>query len=374
MNIEYYNNKPMLNKSDFIYVLLFLVFMAGSNIIAQKSEDKCAMAKDNILKVLNRVNNHFLANEWKNNDRNWIRGTYYSGLMAFYEVTGDEQLFDQAKTWAMKHGWRTGTEWMSPANRLTCSQTYLQLYFKEPNIAYIERTRSFMDKRIENPEPASEQGWDYVDALYVGIPAYLMMTKATGEFKYADYANRIFWEVKTDLYDEEYHLFYRDEKAKTEKSANGKKVLWSRGNGWAIASIPHILEYLPEENKYYSQYLELFKQMAEALLNCQDEDGFWRTNLADPEDFTDPESSGTAFFTFAMAWGINNQLLDKGRYLPVVEKAWHALYNAVDENGKVCYGQSVSRDPGHVDKNDSHEFVAGAFLLAGSEVFRLSAI
>lgn len=201
-----------------------------------------------------------------------------------------------------------------------------------------------------------------------------MMTKATGEFKYADYANRIFWEVKTDLYDEEYHLFYRDEKAKTEKSANGKKVLWSRGNGWAIASIPHILEYLPEENKYYSQYLELFKQMAEALLNCQDEDGFWRTNLADPEDFTDPESSGTAFFTFAMAWGINNQLLDKGRYLPVVEKAWHALYNAVDENGKVCYGQSVSRDPGHVDKNDSHEFVAGAFLLAGSEVFRLSAI
>ncbi len=373
MLIKYLYLNRQLMKYRCIYRWFFIIpFIINSfSVISQENQGKQLPKKEEVTELLYRVNDHFTVNAWKNNDRNWIRGTYYTGLMAFYKITRDSSLLEQAKNWAQKHGWRVGTEWLNPANRLTCSQTYLQIYFTDPNPGYISRTRSFMDKRIEDDEPARQQGYDYVDALYVGVPPYYMMSKATGEQKYADYANRIFWQLADDLYDEKYHLFYRDEKAKKEKSENGMPVFWSRGNGWAIASIPRILTYIPEDEPAYSMLIELLNDLAGSLAACQGDDGFWRTSLMDPDEFPEPESSGTAFFTYAMAWGINHGLLDKKTFLPVVVKAWLALTGIVDKDGKVGYGQRVSRDPGHVAPEDSHEFVAGAFLLAGSEIHKL---
>ena len=320
---------------------------------------------ENILAKMNLVNDYFISNSWMNNDRNWIRGTYYTGLMAFYHVSKDSSLLNQAEQWGAKHGWRTGTEWTFPANRLTCTQTYIELYFLDKNENKIEDARSFMDNRVKNREPASKQGYDYIDALYVGIPAYIMMTEATGDNIYSTYGNWIFWNVVNDLYNPDVHLFYRDEQAKLDNE------FWSRGNGWAFASIPRILQYLPPEDPSYHRYAELFYQLAEAISQIQGKDGYWRTDLYNPEKFPNPESSGTAFFTYALAWGINNGYLEKEKFFPIIEKSWVALYSAVDEDGKVCWGQGVSRDPGDVDKEDSEEYVSGAFLLAGSEVIKL---
>ncbi len=318
------------------------------------------------------VNNYFNENSWKQSDRNWIRGTYYTGLMEFYKVTKDENLLKQAKIWSAKHTYRTGTEWTYPANRLTCTQTYLDLYFLEKNESFIQNTKFFMDKRVFDTEPAEDLGWWYVDALYVGIPAYFKMTKASGDSIYISYANRIFWEVKENLFDTTENLFYRDEKARLTITDNGKKELWSRGNGWAMASIPKILMSLPNNHPDRNKYATLLKEMASSLAQRQRQDGFWNTNLTDPEEYLGPESSGTAFFVYAIAWGVNNHILNKDEFLPIIEKGWKALYIAVDENGKVCWGQGVSRDPGKVDKEDSAEFVSGAFLLAGSEVYKLA--
>lgn len=317
------------------------------------------------------VNEYFKEHAWKQNDRNWIRGTYYTGLMAFYNANRDSVLFQQAKTWAAKHGWRTGTDWTYPPNRLTCTQTYLELYFREGGVSKIKNTQAFMDKRVHDNDPAEDQGWWYVDALYVGIPAYMQMSRATGESIYSEYGNKMFWEVKANLFDKDEKLFYRDEKAKKEVTDNGKKEIWSRGNGWAIASIPGILNYLPKDHFDRSKYEQLLKEMASTLSERQREDGFWNVNLADPNSYSGPESSGTAFFVYAMAWGINNNILKKEQFLPVVTKAWKALYNAIDNEGKVCWGQGVSRNPGKVDKGDSAEFVSGAFLLAGSEMLNM---
>jgi len=317
------------------------------------------------------VNENFNLNSWKQNDRNWIRGTYYTGLMEFYHATKDEKLLKQAKSWAAKHGYRTGTEWTYPPNRLTCTQTYLDLYFIDKNEYYIKNAKSFMDKRIYKIESAFEQGWWYVDALYVGIPAYIKMSQATGDEDYLNYANKMFWEVKDSLYDKNENLFYRDLKAKSTITENGRKEIWSRGNGWAMASIPKILDHLPEDHSSREKYKDLLRNMAIALSKKQRADGFWNTNLTDPEQYPGPESSGTAFFVYAISYGINKRILDKNTFLPVVFKAWNALYSAVDENGKVCWGQGVSRDPGKVNKEDSAEFVAGAFLLAGSEIYKL---
>ncbi len=326
---------------------------------------------DSIVRSMYLVNDHFLQHAWKNNDRNWIRGTYYTGLMAFQAATGDSSLYRQAYDWASKHGWRTGTEWTYPANRLTCCQTYLELYLMDPVENKILKTKEFMDNRVRNTGSAREQGWDYVDALYVGTPAWVMMSEATGDPAYALYGSRMFRDVHAELYDSAEHLFYRDRRAISERSPGGRKVLWSRGNGWAFASIPRILGHLPVSDTNFNWYATLFREMAAALLACQGEDGFWRTNLADAESFPQPESSGTAFFAYGLAWGVNNGILDAGTCLPAIARAWEALSSAVDQEGRVGWGQQVARGPGKVSRADTHEYVAGAYLLAGSEVLRL---
>lgn len=359
-----------MGRKIFLWVSGLAAFICSMEAFTQVWQEEDEVNTDSILAVMYRVNDHFLSGQWKGADRNWIRGTYYTGLMAFYGITEDQALYDQARNWGAKHGWRTGTEWTYPANRMTCVQTYLELYFLTPDNRMIQNARESMDGKIKDPDPASEQGWDYVDALYVGTPAYIMMSEATGDPRYADYGHRMFRDVYNDLYDQQEHLFYRDAAAISDKSRNGRKVLWSRGNGWAFASLPRILMHLDVNDSAKGWYRTLFSEMASSLVSCQGKDGFWRTNLADPADYPAPESSGTAFFIYGLAWGINNGYLEGENYTTAIRNGWHALYSCVSSDGKVHWGQVVSRKPGDVQQTDSHEYVSGAFLLAASEMYK----
>ena len=361
--------KTIVARNTIISLALILFVSVAVSVKGQQQEPEFNI--DSIISVMYRVNSYQKNNSWMNVDRNWKRSTFYTGLITFYNATMDKELLTKAEYWAGKHGYRVGTDWFYPPNKLACTQTYLEIYFITKNKDILSNAKEYMDSEIEENKSAFEQGWDYIDALYVGAPAYAMMSKATGDNKYIQYMNKVFWEVADSLWDENDNLFYRDLDAKKLKSKNGKKVLWSRGNGWAIASIPRILKYLPTDNSYYSKYIALLESMSESLAKRQGDDGFWRSNLADADDFSMPESSGTAFFTYAIGWGINNDILSREKYLPVVEKAWKALYYDVDEDGKVCWGQTVNHRPAVIRKEDSGEYVSGAFLLAGSEVLKL---
>lgn len=348
---------------------LFLLF--GICGLSQTALPRPEFFADSILKKMVLVNDHFKANQWKQVDRNWKRGTYFTGLMVFYKESGDSSLLRQAIDWGTKHGWRTGSEWIYPANRLTCSQTWLELYLMDKNEYHIQRTKSFMDNRVNSPESAFESGWDYIDALFVGTPAWVMMSEATGDTCYKTYGVRSFKEVADSLYDMHWHLFYRDLKAKYKHGDSGLPEFWSRGNGWAFAAIPRILDHLPGDDSARAYFQNILMEMAESLADKQMPGGYWCSSLANNSTYPGPESSGTAFFTYGLAWGIDHKILDRDKYMPVVQKAWQWLYHDVDINGKVCYGQQVARAPGHVDKEDSAEYVAGAFLLAGAEILRL---
>jgi unsaturated rhamnogalacturonyl hydrolase len=358
--------KPLAYQS--VAILILVYFISAVTIKAQPD----IFDKKNILDLMYKVNNYQVEQNGTYINRNWKQSTYYTGVMAFYHSTGDQQLLEQAITWAEKNNWDAGNEMFFPANRLTCFQTYLQIFFEKQNSKMIKKAKDYLDAELTITEPAYLRGWYYADALYVGIPPFMIMTAATGEKKYSDFGNGIFWELTNQLYDKEESLFYRDSEARfNETSKNGKKVLWSRGNGWVMASIPRILSYLKKDDPNYQKYVILLQEMASSLALRQGEDGLWRTNLADYEEFPEPESSGTAFFTYAISWGINNSYLDREKYEPMVRKAWNGLCNIVNEDGKVCWGQPEARKPGKVNEEDSDEFVNGAFLLAGSEMLRL---
>ncbi len=76
-----------------------------------------------------------------------------------------------------------------------------------------------------------------------------------------------FWDVHGEIFDHDAGLFYRDKNSKPEVrvSKNGKKILWSRGNGWAFGGLTRILKHLPEHHASYARYKALYVQMAESL-------------------------------------------------------------------------------------------------------------
>jgi rhamnogalacturonyl hydrolase YesR len=88
--------------------------------------------------------------------------------------------------------------------------------------------------------------------------------------------------------------------------------------------------------------------------------------------------TGTALFTYGMAWGIRQGLLDANVYGPVVTKAWCALVSAVHTNGFLGYAQGTGSKPsdGQPVTFDSTpnfaDYPVGCFLLAGSEVWKLA--
>ena len=121
-----------------------------------------------------------------------------------------------------------------------------------------------------------------------------------------------------------------------------------------------------------SFYESLFKEMASRVIELQQKDGLWRASLLDPESYPGGEVSGSGFFCYALAWGINNGLLDEELYRPFVERTWKALNQCVSPEGRVGWVQPIGADPRKNFSEDSWEvYGTGAFLLAGSEIIKM---
>jgi len=341
--------------------------------------------KQQILTLLQRANSWQMAHPvMKPDDRNWERATWYTGVMAAWKATQDRLFLDQALEWGRQQEWQVGTE-PAGANRLFCVETWTELYLVKKDRGMIEPAIQW----LATPGPISPAGskqWYldpygdshnkehelvYVDSLY-GASALAMLAKATGDQKYIDIMNAFFEDVTGQLLDKESGLYYRDPRFIGQRTANGKKIFWSRGNGWAFAGIARVLEYLPKNHPSRQHYLEIFRQQAAELIKRQGADGLWRVNLEDPDPFPNPETSGTGFFCFGLAWGINHGVLNRKEYLPAVEKAWAGLTQSLSPEGKVLWGQQVDGEPHFVARESTHEYVTGTFLLSGSEIYNLA--
>jgi len=112
--------------------------------------------------------------------------------------------------------------------------------------------------------------------------------------------------------------------------------------------------------------------MMERIIPLQQADGLWRSSLLDPEAFPGGEASGSGFYTYALAWGVNNKILDRTKYLPAARRAWRGLNTLVSNEGRVGWTQPIGGNPRRNFNAESWEvYGAGAFLLAGSEVIKL---
>ena len=213
--------------------------------------------------------------------------------------------------------------------------------------------------------------WTWCDALYMAPPTLARLFTATGDRKYLDFLDREFQFTYDHLYDPAEKLFFRDATFFEKKTPNGKKTFWSRGNGWVYGGLALMLDHLPKDHPKRGFYETLFKEMTTAILAAQQPDGLWHPSLLDPKEIDTGETSGSGFFTFGLAWGINHGLLDRAAHLPAITRAWTGLMTRVKPDGLVGYVQPVGAAPDHLEAGDTQDYGTGAFLLAGSEILRL---
>jgi rhamnogalacturonyl hydrolase YesR len=334
-----------------------------------------ALQPDSIRRIMKKAADYQLSTNSGAND--WVGGALYTGIMALYDNTREQKYLDAARSWAAKYAWAPNAGATTTfADDQCCFQAYCEQYLLKPSpdsAFKIVKAQQDMDYMAAH-HPNGRTLWWWCDALFMAPPGMVRLSRCTGNQLYTRLMDTLWWDTYAFLYDTTDHLFFRDAANKWPgaKTANGKKVFWSRGNGWVIAGTARILQYLPADFPTRAKYVTLFKEMAAALKAVQGADGLWRTSLFDYAQYPTPETSGSAFFCFAIAWGINNGLLDKATYEPAVRKAWVGLVGKVTPQGKLGYVQQIGGTPGTVSPDGSQLYAVGAFLLAGHEMYVLA--
>jgi rhamnogalacturonyl hydrolase YesR len=326
----------------------------------------------NVRAVMARVFEWQVANPVRINERNenlWARAAFYAGVMSAYKSTGDAKYREQATRWAEGRGWKLGDR-PRHADDQALGQTYLELYMLRRDPVMIAHTKSTLDAMIASPRPGREDWW-WCDALFMAPPVLARLHAVTGDKKYLDFLDAMWWDTTDFLFDPSEGLYYRDKNFIGKLNANGRKIFWARGNGWVMGGTVRVLQHLPKRDSRRARYVRLLQTMAAAVARAQGEDGRWRPSLLDPREAPVPETSSTGFFCYALAWGVNNGLLERKTYLPVVRKAWRGLTASVREDGKLGWVQQIGLAPAAVTAEDNQEYGSGAFLLAGSEMLKL---
>jgi rhamnogalacturonyl hydrolase YesR len=325
-----------------------------------------------IHKAMRKVADWELARSQPYFDRIWTFSVMYTGFLAASDSIGDPRYRDAVREMGKKFNWQLRSH-LPNADDQSLAQSFLELYFLDHDPAEIAPTRTELDAVY--PLEKDTQGripWWWCDALFMAPPVWARMYKATNDGKYLDYLDKHWTETQSLLYDSQEHLFARDAAFLDKRDKNGQKIFWSRGNGWVMGGIVRVLQYMPKNDPRRTKYIQLLRDMAARVKTLQDKDGLWHASLLDPQDYPLPEISGSALFTYALAWGVNESILDRKTYRPVVASAWKGMLGHIYADGRLGCIQQTGAAPAYYRPTASYDYGVGAFLLAGSEVARMA--
>jgi rhamnogalacturonyl hydrolase YesR len=377
-----YKNNPLLS------ILIIVTVLLTACSVQKKNGSSIETSPAEVLSIINKVNGHWQASHPSAAWAFWDEAAYHTGNMEAYHITGKEAYRKYSEAWAEHNQWKGAksdhkAEWKYNYGETDdhvlfgdwqiCFQTYIDLYNLDKDEKKIARAKEVMEFQMSTPR---NDYWWWADGLYMVMPVMVKLHKVTGNQLYLDKLYEYFSYANSIMYDSATKLYYRDAKYvyPKHKSANGKKDFWARGDGWVFAGLAKVLKDLPSTDAHREEYITKFKGMAAAIKAAQQPEGYWTRSLLDSAHAPGPETSGTAFFTYGMLWGMNNGYLDKKEYLPVVQKSWAYLTKvALQADGKVGYVQPIGERaiPGQVvDRNSTSNFGVGAFLLAACEMYR----
>lgn len=369
------------------FALVFALAAFGAKAKKQRTKERQLTT----LEIIEKVNDRYQATHKAEVKAFWDDAAYFTGNMEAYRMTGKAQYLEYSDRWARHNRWQgargtdpkrwryrnygEGQDYVLFGDWQICFQTYIDLYELNPNPYKIARAKEVMTRESLMPQ---NDFWWWADALYMVMPVMTKMYKITGDELYLDklYAN--FSYADSLMYDSVAHLYFRDGKYiyPKHKSYNGKKDFWARGDGWVLAGLAKVLTDMPRNYRHRSFFEQRFRELAAAVAACQQKEGHWTRSMLDADHADGYETSGTAFFTYGLYWGMNNGYLDRDTYLPVAEKGWKYLTTiALQPDFSIGYvqpiGEKAIRGQQLTSKNEAN-FGTGAFLLAACEQLRFT--
>jgi rhamnogalacturonyl hydrolase YesR len=313
----------------------------------------------------------------------WEQATFWIGMTALAERSaGDRHITKAVMTMGAGEQWKPGKR-PYHADDQAITQAYLWAAKHGAGAAARAPTRAHLDRILAQPPQVGlafyaaptgiecETRWCWADALFMAPPAWIELSRQTGDGRYRRYALAEYRRTVEFLYDPAEHLLYRDSRFFERRDAAGRKEFWSRGNGWVFASLARSIPMLPVGDPDRIWMERLFREMAARLVTLQKPDGYWAPSLLASTD-SPPETSGTAFFTYGLAWGLRAGLLDRAGYEPAARRGWAALTQAIQPDGRLGYVQQVSDRPEQVAPTDTQYYGTGAFLLAATAIADLA--
>lgn len=309
----------------------------------------------------------------------WTNGALYVGMVKWASMAEDDTYWEWMKKIGEEHEWQLH-ERKYHADDHTVGQMYIELFRKYGNKKMIAPTKKQLEFLNYHPSASSLQWvgnkyykhdrWSWCDALFMSPPVWAKLYNITGDKMYLNFMMKEFKATTNYLFDKKENLYYRDD-SYMGKLDNGTKIFWARGNGWVFAGLANVMDELDPKSKEYKYFLKIYKKMAKKLVKIQTPEGHWAMSLLGAEFYPTPETSGSAFNTFGLAWGINKGILDKNKYEPTVQKGWNALVSHITNEGMLGYVQPIGAAPGNAWADKTEVYGTGAFLSAGAEVYKL---
>ncbi len=362
------------------YFVMIMFLITGNTLQAQKiklNEIKAVMKKVADWQI-EHFRDTYSGYEEPHHELDWTNAALYTGMVKWAAMAQDESYYNWLKNIGEAHDWKLHRR-KYLADDHAVGQMYMELYRKYGDEKMIGPTREQFDFIIYHPArtslqwntPYHQDRWNWCDALFMSPPVWAKLYNITGDEIYLDFMMQEYRATTDFLFDKEEHLYYRDENFIGKKD-HGTKIFWSRGNGWVFAGLTHIMNELDPKSEEYLYFMDLYKKMAGKLLSIQTPQGHWAMSLLGQEFYPTPETSGSSFFVYGLAWGINNGILDRETYGVSVMKGWNALVSHVTEDGMLGYVQPIGAAPGKAWPDKTEVYGSGAFLSAGSEVFKMT--
>lgn len=341
-----------------------------------------------VRETIHKVNTHWQQNHKPEGTPFWHNAAYHTGNMEAYFLTGNDDYLEYSLKWAEYNQWKGAksdnkAEWKYDYGETDrhvlfgdwqiCFQTYADLYNILPDDRRIKRAREVMEYEMSTPQ---NDYWWWADGLYMVMPVMTKLYKITDNAKYLDKLYEYITVSDSIMYDAETGLYFRDGKYvyPKHKTTSGKKDFWARGDGWVLAGLAKVLKDLPKDYKHRAFFEEKYRRLADGVIALQQLEGHWTRSMADPEMAPGYETSGTAFFTYGLLWGINNGYFKDAKYTEAALKGWNYLNKvALQKDGSVGFVQPIGEKaiPGQVvDRKSTSDFGVGAFLLAACEYVR----
>ncbi|MTK52966.1 glycoside hydrolase family 88 protein [Paludibacter sp.] len=368
-----------------ISILLFFI-----SLVAVASAQQRPVSKNEVINIIKKVNNYWQNTHTQPTSASWDEAAYHTGNIEAYKITGMEAYRKYSEEWAANNQWKGAksddtSKWKYTYGETddyvlfgdwqVCFQVYCDLYKLAPDNMKIARALQVMEYQMSTP---NKDYWWWVDGLYMVMPVMTKLYKITQNPLYLEKLYDYFVYADSLMFDSEAKLYYRDARYvfPPHKTINGKKDFWARGDGWVFAGLARIINDLPKNYKHKALFISRFKQLAQSIINCQQKEGYWTRSLIDPQQAPGYETSGTAFFTFGLLWGINNGYLKDKKYTSSALKGWNYLTRvALQPSGKIGYVQPIGDKAiaGQVlNENSTSNFGVGAFLLAASEMVKFA--